>query len=138
MAGQLGRSVLIKVEDSPGAGTYTTLAGVRTTSLTINNEIVDITSKEDNGVRKLLEGAGINSIAFTGAGVFKDDAAFSRMRTSAENNTHLNYQVTFPGDTYARTYTGAFAIPSLELAGEYNGEMTYSVSMESAGTVTKS
>ena len=34
------------------------------------------------------------------------------------------------------TFTGAFQVTSLEYAGEFNGEVTYSMSFESAGAIT--
>ena len=34
------------------------------------------------------------------------------------------------------TLTGAFLISSLEYAGEFNGEVTYSMSFESSGYIT--
>ena len=34
------------------------------------------------------------------------------------------------------TFTGAFQVTSIEYAGSYNGEVTYSMSFESAGAVT--
>jgi phage major tail protein, TP901-1 family len=131
-----GRSVLIKVEDSPGAGTYTTIGGLRVSSISWDNEPVDITNKDSSGIRDLLEGAGTRSVSITGSGVFTDGAAYNVMRTAARNGTHLNYQFLTPGDTYADTAQGAFMVTKLEEAGEYNGEMTYSVSMESDGAVS--
>ena len=33
------------------------------------------------------------------------------------------------------SYSGMFAIKSLEMSGEHNGEVTYSISLDSAGVV---
>ncbi|MCB1713001.1 MAG: phage major tail protein, TP901-1 family [Candidatus Riesia sp.] len=138
MTAQLGRSVLLKVETSPGGGTFATVGGQRSTGLTINNEIVDVTNKDDAGVRTLLAGAGVNSMSTTISGVFEDDSNMQLVRDSAQANTHLNYQIVFPGSSNAQTFEGAFAIASLEESGEYNGEVTYSITLESAGTITVS
>lgn len=136
MAGQKGRSVLIKVENTPGGGTYNTVGGLRTTSLKINNEPVDITNKDSAGKRQLLEGAGVQSIEVSGAGVFTDASYYQQLRTAVMANTHLNFKVSFPGDTNPFVFTGSFMITDLEESGEYNGEMSYSLTLASAGTVT--
>lgn len=136
MVAQLGRSVLIKVEDSPGAGTYTTIGGLRVSSISYDNSMVDITNKDSAAIRDLLEGAGTRSVSISGSGVFTDGAAYNLVRTSARNNTHLNYQFLTPGSTYPDTAQGAFQITKLEEAGEYNGEMTYSITLESDGAVS--
>lgn len=136
MAAQLGRSVVLKVETTPGGGTYGTVGGGRTMTMTINNEIVDVTNKDSAGVRQLLEGAGVTSYGATIAGVFDDGANFQLVRAASQGDTYLNYQLIFPGSSNDQTIQGKFAITSLEEGGEYNGEHNYSISLESAGTVT--
>ena len=44
-----------------------------------------------------------------------------------------NFQVVVAG---FGTYEGEFALTSLEISGEHNGEVQYSVTLESAGTVS--
>lgn len=136
MAGQKGRDVLIKAESSAGSGTYNTLGGLRVNSAKINNEPVDITSKDSAGWRTLLEGAGVQSISVSGSGVFTDATAYQVVRVAAMANDQINFKIVFPGSTYPRVYTGEFMITELEEAGEYNGEMTYSLTLESSGTIT--
>lgn len=138
MAAQKGRELLLKVEASPGGGTFNTVGALRSTSISINNEIVDITNKSSAGARKLLAGAGVTSLAVSGSGVFDDDANFALVEASARANTHLNYQVVIPGTSNGRTYEAAFAITTLEQAGEYNGEVNYSITLESDGTISSS
>ena len=50
------------------------IGGIRTESMTINNETVDVTDKDGNGWRELLEGAGITSMSLKGSGVVSDNA----------------------------------------------------------------
>lgn len=137
MAGQKGLEFLLAVETTPGGGTYVTIGGMRSNSLTINNEIVDITNKSSSGVRTLLEGAGVNSIEISGSAVFFDDAQSAILLTQAKSNTHVNYQLTLPSDSTATTYTGSFAMASCALAAEYNGEVTLDVTLQSAGVITE-
>ena len=142
MAAQKGLDVLMKIDIS---GTKTTIGGLRSTSITLNDESVDITNKDSLGTRTLLAGAGVNSLSVSGSGVFTDAASEVAVRTafaaqqntsdgsSAQTAAFESFQFIMPN---LGTYTGAFQITSLEYAGEYNGEATYSMSFESAGYIT--
>ncbi len=142
MAAQKGLDVLMKIDIS---GTKTTIGGLRSTSITLNDESVDITNKDSLGSRTLLAGAGVNSLSVSGSGVFTDSAAEVAVRTSfqaQQNTSNGSSAQTAAFETFEfiipnlGTYTGAFQITSLEYAGEYNGEATYSMSFESAGYIT--
>jgi len=142
MAAQKGLDLLLKIDIS---STYTTVGGLRSTSITMNEESVDATSKDSLGSRTLLAGGGVQSVSVSGSGIFTDSAAEVAVRAAyaAQANTtngstgqtaaFPNFQVIVPD---LGTFTGAFQITSLEYAGEYNGEATYSISLESAGFTT--
>jgi TP901-1 family phage major tail protein len=80
MAAQKGKDVLMKINTS--GSTYVTIGGLRSTSITLNDEAVDITNKDSLGTRTLLAGAGVNSISVSGSGVFTDSTAEALVRTT--------------------------------------------------------
>ena len=144
MAAQKGLDMLIKMDIS---GTQTTIGGLRSSSISLSDESVDVTNKDSLGTRTLLAGGGVNSVAISGSGVFTDSASEVALRTSyqAQQNTTNGSPSSLQTAAFETfefkipnlgTYTGAFNITSLEYAGEYNGEVTYSMSFESAGYVT--
>lgn len=134
MAAQKGKLLLLAVGNADGPPeTFTTLAGLRPTSFSINNEAVDITNKDSSGYRELLDGAGITNFSLSGGGVFKDDASYTTAETYARLNQLQTFQITVPDFA---TYTGEFLITQLEIAGDYNGEANYNVSLESSGAMT--
>ncbi len=130
MAAQLGKSLLLKINIS---GTMTTVGGMRSTSMTLNDEMVDITNKDSGSQRNLLAAGGVSSMSITASGVFTDTSAETTLRSKFATSTFESYNVIVPD---LGTYAGTFQITSLEYAGEYNGEATYSVSLESSGNVT--
>lgn len=68
MSAQRGKDLLLKV-DADGAGSYVTVAGLRSRSISFNTETVDITHSESAGRwRELLSGAGAKSARVTGTG----------------------------------------------------------------------
>ena len=142
MAAQKGLDMLLKVNTS--GSTYATVGGLRSTSITLNDESVDVTNKDSLGHRTLLAGAGMNSVSISASGVFTDATTEENVRadfflqqntsdgSSAQTAAFTNYLFQIPD---FGTLTGAFQITSLEYAGEHNGEVTYSMSFESAGYI---
>lgn len=131
MAAQKGSALLLKINTS--GSSYATIGGLRSTSLTLNDESVDITNKDSSGNRTLLADAGVFSMSVSGSGVFMDDAQDTTLKDAVSAATFKNFQILVPD---FGTFTGAFQVTSLEYAGEYNGEATYSVSLESSGSIT--
>ena len=133
MAVQKGSALLVKVGNAGSPETFTTVAGLRDTSISINAETIDVTNKDSARVRTLLADAGIKSFSISGSGVFTDSASEQLILTNFSASTFLNYQFLVPS---YNTFTGAFQVTSIEYSGSYNGEVTYSMSFESASAVT--
>ena len=131
MTAQKGKDLLVKIDDGSG---FVTVAGLRTRRLAFNAETVDITHAESAGRwRELLEGAGVKRASVSGRGLFKDAATDALMRQTFFDGAVKSYQIVIPD---FGTVEGPFQITSLEFAGEHNGEVTYELSLESAGALT--
>ena len=133
MAVQKGASLLIKIGNAGSPETFTTVAGLRSTSIVMNREMIDVTNKDSSAVRTLLADAGIQSFQASGSGVFTDAASEASVRTAFAASTFSNFQILVPDFA---TFTGAFQVMSITYAGEYNDAVTYDMSFESAGTIT--
>lgn len=134
MTAQKGSAFLLKVGDgATPTENFTTVAGLRTTKFTLNNQRVDSTNKDSGAWRALLDGAGVRSVSISGAGVFTDAASEETVRGFAFGNNIKNYRISFGNGDYM---TGPFQITAYERAGNYDGEESYSLTLESAGTVT--
>ena len=133
MAVQKGSALLVKVGNAASPEVFAAVAGLRDTSISINSETIDVTNKDSARVRTLLADAGIQSFSISGSGVFTDAASEQLILTNFSATTFLNYQFLVPS---YNTFTGAFQVTSIEYSGSYNGEVTYSMSFESASTVT--
>ena len=132
MAVEQGSAFLLKVGDGGAPVAYATVAGLRTTQCSINGELVAVTHKGSGGWRELLSGAGVRSVSVAGAGVFTGSAAEARLRSSALSGVIDDYRLSFEG---GETLTGRFLVTRLDYAGDFNGERTYTVSLESSGPV---
>ena len=133
MAAQKGRALLMKLGNAASPEVFTTIGGMRSTSISLNDETVDITNKDSGTTRELLAQGGIYSMSVSGSGVFTDSASEATLQGDMNQSALTNYQFLIPD---FGTYTGAFQLTSLEYAGEYNGEVTYTFAFESSGTIT--
>ena len=130
MPAQKAKDLLLKV-DADGAGAFTTVAGLRTRTLALNAETVDITHSESTGRwRELLEGAGAKHARLSGAGIFKDAASDAVVRSYLFNGTIRQWQVIVPDFGIVQ---GLFQVTSLDLSGRHDGEITFDLTLESAG-----
>jgi TP901-1 family phage major tail protein len=133
MAAQKGAELLIKLGDGASPEAFNTIGGLRSSEITLNDEAVDVTNKDSSGVRVLLPNGGIHSMTVSGSGVFTDATSEQTLRTKMNATSFSNFKIEIPD---LGAYTGAFMVESLSYAGEYNGEVTYSVTLQSSGSIT--
>jgi len=133
MAAQKGKDLLLRV-DSTGTGSFATVAGLRSRSISFNAETVDITHADSAGEwRELLAGAGVKSARIAGTGIFKDAASDATIRAYVFDGTIRDWQVVVPD---FGTVEGLFQIGSFELSGSHDGEVAFEMTLESAGELT--
>jgi len=127
-----GSAFLLKVGDGNTPIAYATVAGMRTTQLSVAGEAVNITSKDSGGWRELLSGAGVRSVSVSAAGLFTGSAAEVCIRNHALSGTIDDFELSFESGERMR---GKFLVTRLDYAEDYNGERSYTLSLESSGAV---
>ena len=146
MAAEKGKDLLLKI-DSDGLGNFVTVAGLRSRSIAFNSETVDITHAESAGQwRELLAGAGAKHAKVrrfrkrarapakvSGSGIFKDAASDALIRDYVFAGTIRVWRVVIPD---FGTVEGPFQIAAFELTGRHDGEVSFDLSLESAGQLT--
>jgi len=132
MAIENGSAFLLKIGDGAAPPAYATVAGLRTTQLSVNGEAVNVTTKDSGGWRELLSGAGVRSVSVSAAGIFTGSAAEVRLRGHALSGAIDDYELNFESGERLR---GRFLVTRLDYAGDYNGERNYTLSLESSGAV---
>jgi TP901-1 family phage major tail protein len=127
-----GSAFLLKVGNGAVPVVYATVAGMRTTQLSINGDSVVITNKGSGGWRELLSGAGVRSVSVSGAGVFTGSAAETRLKGNALSGVLDDYELSFES---GERLQGRFLVQRLDYAGDFNGERSYTLALESSGAV---
>jgi TP901-1 family phage major tail protein len=132
MGAQKGSAFLLKVGDGANPPVFATVAGMRATQMSVNGEAVNVTNKDSGGWRELLSGAGVRSVSVSGSGIFTGSAAELRLKGNALSGLLDDYELSFEEGERLR---GRFLVTRLDYAGDYNGERTYTMSLESSGQV---
>lgn len=131
MSAQKGKDLLLKLDD--GNGNFVTVAGLRARQIAFNAETIDITDSESSGRwRELLSGAGLRRSSISGSGIFKDAASDELVRAQLFSGETAGWQIMVPD---FGTLSGPFQITSLEYSGQHNSEITFEISLESAGAI---
>lgn len=121
-----GRSVRISRNGS-------NIVGARTDSVTINNEPLDITDKDDSGWRTMLADAGVRTVSCEIEGVLKDDVLLADSVGNASTALLKECVVTISG---IGTLTGDFFLNSIQIGAEQADVVTFTATLESGESMT--
>jgi TP901-1 family phage major tail protein len=132
MGAEKGSAFLLKVGNGGEPPVFATVAGMRTTQMSVNGEAVNVTSKDSGGWRELLSGAGVRSVSVAASGIFTGSAAETRVKSNALAGQIDDYELSFESGERLR---GRFLVTRLDYSGDYNGERNYALSLESSGAV---
>lgn len=135
MGATAGRNFAIKLGDGGDPEAFTAIGGGRALSISINNTEVDITNKDDAGVRKLLAGAGVTSATINFSGVFVDTAGQDSLLDASVARTIHNFQLE-EATTNGLVLALAAQVTSFELTGDEGAEMLFSATLASADAIT--
>ena len=133
MTAQRGKDLLLKIGDGGAPETFTSVAGLKATSLAFNATTIDITSADSTDMWRELLNAGVKSAAVSGSGVFRDQASDLTLRAAFFNQTLANWQIVIPSFGIV---AGPFKLTQLRYDGPFDGEVKLSLTLASAGALT--
>lgn len=120
----IGRAAIMRISG-------TVVAGVSTSTVTWNGEIVDTTSNDSNGRRTLLNLMGTESIDISVEGLLETNAIRNIALTPGASKYLATVSFTYAnGDVLS----GAFVLASFEEGNTHNGATTFSATFNSSGT----
>jgi TP901-1 family phage major tail protein len=130
MTGFVGRKAILSFGDPLVA-----IAALRAKTMTLGNEVIDVTTDDDAGFRALLDDPGTKTLDMSFEGITKDVASMNTLIALAMSGASIvdTFSITFPK---IGTMAGPFALSSLEIGAPYNEGSTFSASIQSAGEFT--
>ena len=126
MAAAAGRKLIVRRDGQP-------IAALRSRTITLNGEPIDITSDDDNGAQTLLPEAGQVSFNISFSGVMKDSDLIASHQALGASATFEDLEIEFPDGA---TLAGTFFFASLTITGEYNDAITVEGEFQSSGLAT--
>lgn len=133
MSAQRGKELIVRIGDGGTPETFTTVAGLRASTFSLNAKEIDATHAQSPGGWRELIGAGLRQAAFAGSGVFLKGAAAERLRAVFFAGDTAQFEIVAPG---LGVFAGAFLVANLDYAGDWDGEATISLALASAGALT--
>lgn len=125
MAAISGRKIRIKRGS-------TAVAGAKSDKIKINNEPIDITSKDSSGWRTLLADAGVRFVDADVEGIIID-STFLALVVGTASALLEAYTLEVLG---IGSFSGNFYLTGVEITGEHDGAAMFTASILSTGTIT--
>ena len=123
--GLIGRRAVLKKGSSA-------IANLRTKSVSLNSEPVDITDDGSSGFRELLsDDDSIKTVEISAEGILKSADVIDDILAA---NTSATY--TFEFGTETKKLSGTFRITSVEIGAPMNEAITVSLTLQSSGEIT--
>lgn len=116
----------------------TTIAAVRTKTVSMSRSPIDITTDDEGSVITLLDGAGnaaSEQVTITLSGLAKENVLRSLGLETGTDALLSDITFTFADTSPVEVLSGNFFITSYEESGEYQGAATFSCTMVSSGAV---
>lgn len=126
MAAAAGRKIIVRRNGTP-------IAGLRSRTITLNGEPIDVTSDDDNGAQTLLPEAGQTSFNVSFSGVLKDTSLIEGHQAMGASAVFEEIEMEFQDGA---TISGDFFFASLTITGEYNDAITIEGEFQSSGLAT--
>ncbi len=126
MAASNGRAVIFSLDDTDMADE------LRTKTVNFNGELVDVTTDGDSGWTTTLDATfNTRNVSFAVEGVLKTDTLTDMAFTGTQTAAVITID-----DLFTLTGTWQFQ-PGFSIGAPYNGETTFSGTIQSTGAVTK-
>jgi predicted secreted protein len=108
------------------------IGGMRTTSFSLNSELIDSSNIANDSWRELFNGGGLKSISISISGAFSDNEAERKIRKLAFLGELEKYKISFSN---GETLVGKFQISYYQRIGDFNDEELYALKLESSGRI---
>ena len=127
-----GTGIFVAMDTTVPGVTYVMIGGQNSHSLTLNNNIIDITNKSSASFRELLPDEGIQSIDLSLELTFNSEVTFAALKALAGSKSDAAFEIDVAGD--AIQFVGMVA--SWAETSPDGDKLTATVSIQSTGSFT--
>tara|TARA_R110000803_G_scaffold95344_2_gene163212 strand:- start:707 stop:1120 length:414 start_codon:yes stop_codon:yes gene_type:complete len=127
-----GTGITVAMDTAVGGSAHVVIGGQNSHSLTLNNNIIDITNKSSASFRELLSDQGTQSIDLTLDITFNSETTAASLRAIAGTKADADFKINMPaGDLIFVGMIASYADTSPD-----GDKLTASVSIQSTGSFT--
>lgn len=127
-----GEKLLINIGDGADPEQFNTIGGLRTSTITIRNEVISQNNIDSGKWQQLAENSGISEVIIAGTGFFTDSNAEETLRTHSLNRMCNNYEFDFGN---GKTLRGGFLVSEYQREGVIREMSIFSIVLNSCGTI---
>ena len=128
-----GKDVLIYIGDGADPEVFTKIGSSQSDELTINNQAVDINTKDSDGWVERFAPGVTKSVNMSMRGVWRETADHDQLlNLAADGAPSANFLFLLGG---ARRFRGAFLVDSFTYSGETEGPAQFSAQFSSDGAI---
>ena len=127
-----GTGITVAMDTTVPGASWVVIGGQNSHSLTLNNQIIDITNKSSASFRELLPDEGTQSLDLALELTFNSEVTFAALRTLAGTKADASFQIDIGGaliDFVGMVASWADSSPD-------GDKLTASVSLQSTGSFT--
>ena len=129
---QSGTDIYVLMDTTVPGSSYTQVGGQNSHTITLNNQVIDITNKSSADYRELLPDEGLQSLDLTLEMTFNSDTQFAALRALAGSKADAAFQVNMPTTDLA--FVGM--VSNFTETSPSSDKLTASVTILSTGTIT--
>ena len=127
-----GTGIYVAMDTTVPGSSYVMIGGQNSHSLTLNNNLIDITNKSSASYREILTDEGTQSIDLTVELTFNSETTFTSLRTIANSKADAAFRINMPGGNL--DFVGMVA--SFADTSPDGDKLTASVTIQSTGSFT--
>lgn len=130
MAAILGESVILK-QGSP----LVVVASVRNVSIKVNNEEIDITTRDSSGFMERVRGKK-STLEISATALATDSATLESVRAVSDPAHATGIDDFECEDGTGNAWSGQMHVADFEIGGDYASEAEYTITLRNAGSFT--
>lgn len=131
-----GTDLILKIHDGTSISAATAVGHSTSCTLSLSNDLPEATTKDSDGFQEVIAGVISGELSFEGLVAYDDDANAAEISDVLINRRSVTWSFA-TADSSDPIFSGSGFISSIEMSAEMESPATYSGSITTTGTITK-
>ena len=131
-----GTDLILKIHDGISIAAATAVGHSTSCTLSLSNDLPEATTKDSSGFQEVIAGVISGELSFEGLVAYDDDANAADISDVLINRRSVTWSFA-TADSSDPIFSGSGFISSIEMSAEMESPATYSGSITTTGTISK-